>query len=283
MGDTYSIFQLKSGDELHFHRFVGLDTLEREGNRVDAKNYDKVYTGSLRDNCDTKVMLDYLYAKFNRDHPADFKGHSLSVSDIIVIEKAGKSSAYYVDTFGFKEVTDFFTPDMPDMSDFMRSEKRYRYMLLDRLRSDCEYYLGYGNRFAGHLWAGNEKGQMYAMKELWNSFSDSEKPEWLTYDKILEYEKAMTGEQEKAPTGDRYYKTSDGWFDYYVNADTGEKKFKLDAGDVLVDPDLDDFSRPGGLPEAKRPLNDQIRSAGARSCISCADKGTKDKGNDPER
>jgi hypothetical protein len=67
----------------------------------------------------------------------------------------------------------------------------FTYMMLDRLRSDCDYYLGYGNRYAGHLWAKDEKGQIEEMKRLYNSLPESEKPEWLPFEKILEYEKLM--------------------------------------------------------------------------------------------
>lgn len=74
------------------------------------------------------------------------------------------------------------------------SDERFHYMMLDRLRSDCEYYLGNGNRFAGHLWVSNdEKGHIELMKALWNSFPADGKPEWLTYEKILDYEKQMCG------------------------------------------------------------------------------------------
>ncbi|MBH0158696.1 hypothetical protein IHV10_20135 [Fictibacillus sp. 5RED26] len=70
-------------------------------------------------------------------------------------------------------------------------ENRFNYMLLDRLRTDCDYYLGYGNRNAKNLWANNEKEQIAKMKDLYNGFTDDEKPEWLTYEQILQYEKSM--------------------------------------------------------------------------------------------
>lgn len=70
-------------------------------------------------------------------------------------------------------------------------EERFNYMLLSRLQQDCKYYLGNGNRYSKHLWAGNEKEQIEKMKELYNSFKDDKKPEWLTYEQILEYEKLM--------------------------------------------------------------------------------------------
>ena len=70
-------------------------------------------------------------------------------------------------------------------------QERFNYQLLDRLRSDCVYYLGYGNRNEKHLWAGNEQEQINKMKELYNSFSDDKKPEWLTYEQILQFEKLL--------------------------------------------------------------------------------------------
>lgn len=67
----------------------------------------------------------------------------------------------------------------------------YNYMILDRLRADCEYYLGNGNRHKKYLWAGNEEEQIKEMKRLYNSFTDDKKPEWLTWEQILEYEKQL--------------------------------------------------------------------------------------------
>ena len=65
----------------------------------------------------------------------------------------------------------------------------FNYMLLGRLVSDCKYYLGNGNRCTKHLWAGDEKKQIEEMKRIYNSFA--KKPEWLTWEQILEYEKQM--------------------------------------------------------------------------------------------
>ena len=69
-------------------------------------------------------------------------------------------------------------------------DDKFRYMLLDRMRQDCDYYLGYGNRNAEQLWAvGSVDRQIEYMKALWNSFT--EKPEWLTMEQIEEYERLM--------------------------------------------------------------------------------------------
>jgi len=67
----------------------------------------------------------------------------------------------------------------------------FDYQMLGRLQSDCDYYLGYGNRYAKNLWAGNEADQIAKMKELWSSFAEDQKPEWLTWEQILQYEKEM--------------------------------------------------------------------------------------------
>ena len=67
----------------------------------------------------------------------------------------------------------------------------FRYQLLGRLKSDCEYYLNFGNRSTRRLWAGNEKAQIEKMIALYNSFSEEEKPQWLTMEEILEYSKKM--------------------------------------------------------------------------------------------
>ena len=81
------------------------------------------------------------------------------------------------------------------VDDLLSHDSKFRYMLLDRMRSDCEYYLGNGNRCSKHLWAGNEKEQIACMKALWNSFPAGEKPEWLTPEKIADYEKKMVLEK----------------------------------------------------------------------------------------
>lgn len=75
-------------------------------------------------------------------------------------------------------------------------EKQFQYMMLGRLRSDCDYYLGYGNRNPGRLWAGTPQKQIEEMKKIWLEFADNEKPQWLTWEQILEYEKQMCGGQE---------------------------------------------------------------------------------------
>lgn len=90
---------------------------------------------------------------------------------------------------------------MIDMTDILRSDKTFRYMLLSRMKSDCDYYLGFGNRYAGHLWAQNERDHIECMKAIWNSFSANDKPEWLTFEQLLDYEKKLI--PEKTPLVDQ--------------------------------------------------------------------------------
>lgn len=80
------------------------------------------------------------------------------------------------------------------MEDWTKYEARFRYMMLDRMRQDCEYYLNYGNRNPKSLWAGDEQDQIDNMKALWNTFPEEDTPEWLTWEEILEYERLMCGE-----------------------------------------------------------------------------------------
>ncbi|WP_333980532.1 LPD11 domain-containing protein [Bacillus pumilus] len=73
----------------------------------------------------------------------------------------------------------------------LKSSDTFRYQLLSRLQTDCNYYLGNGNRNCNSLWAENENEQIKTMKELWESFSSTEKPEWLTWGDILTLESRM--------------------------------------------------------------------------------------------
>lgn len=76
-------------------------------------------------------------------------------------------------------------------AELLKSGDTFRYQMLSRMQGDCNYYLGYGNRGKKSLWAGDEKEQIETMKALWNSFPDSKKPEWLTWEEIIEYENKM--------------------------------------------------------------------------------------------
>ena len=105
--DTFSIYQLKSGNETLDYRFEPLDAIRNNGLSVKPENYELVYTAPLTE----QDSLESIYTRFNIDHPADFKGHSLSVSDIVVLHQDGKDTAHYCDRFGFSQVPEFLQPD----------------------------------------------------------------------------------------------------------------------------------------------------------------------------
>lgn len=86
--------------------------------------------------------------------------------------------------------------------DILRKGDEFRYQLLSRLKSDCDYYLGNGNRNDKHLWAGNVKDQIQTMKDLYNSFSDDMKPEWISLEDIDNYEKEMSDGLDEADEHD---------------------------------------------------------------------------------
>lgn len=74
-------------------------------------------------------------------------------------------------------------------------EEKYNYQMLSRLKMDCDYYLGNGNRNTKRLWAENEENHIIEMKKLYNSFSEDKKPEWLTWIDILNYKSLMCDEK----------------------------------------------------------------------------------------
>ena len=111
--DTFSIYQIKGGDETRDFRFEPYDRLQAAGNVVDRANYELVYSAPLA----PETSLEDIYTCFNIDHPKDFKGHSLSVSDVVVLHQDGQDAAHFVDSVGFREVPEFLqeqkqlTPD----------------------------------------------------------------------------------------------------------------------------------------------------------------------------
>ncbi len=113
--DRYGIYQLKDNPELDQFRFEGTESLVKRGitkdnfDAIAPKNYDMVYAEELSDiQGDTQnEKLGDVFLKFNTAHPEDFKGHSLSVSDIVVLYENGKNSAHFVDSFGFTKLPDF--------------------------------------------------------------------------------------------------------------------------------------------------------------------------------
>lgn len=130
----FTIYQLKGGDETRDLRFEPYDRLMQQGQKPDMANYDLVYEGSMADvtdNPDLRIQLEAIYRKFNLERPDDFTGHSLSVSDVVVV----RDQAFYVDSFGFKPLPDFLTPAIaaPELT-----EQRFLDALPGRLQAIAE-------------------------------------------------------------------------------------------------------------------------------------------------
>ena len=116
-GDTnkYGIYQLKDSPGLRDFQFAGTESLKRRGiikdnfDAIKPENYNLVYVGVLSElqGRTQSATLEAVYEKFNVDHPADYKGHSLSVSDIVVLHENGENSAHFVNSFGFTGLPDF--------------------------------------------------------------------------------------------------------------------------------------------------------------------------------
>ena len=116
----YAIFQLKDDEKLRDYHFSNSKYLKNHGMYIDRENYNRVYRGRLQEN----ETLDDIYKRFNVDHPQDFRGHSLSVGDIVAVKKNGTIRAYFVDSFGFTVVPDFT---------LSREERKARRALTDNI------------------------------------------------------------------------------------------------------------------------------------------------------
>ena len=106
-GDTYAIYQLKRDDATADLRFMNSEWLNKKGVEPQPENYDLIYTGALYPASSQIETLERLYQTFNIDHPADFTGYSLSVSDIVALKQNGVVSCHYVDSVGYKELPSF--------------------------------------------------------------------------------------------------------------------------------------------------------------------------------
>ena len=109
--DSFAIYQLRDNDNTAQLRFMNAEYLEKKGLSIEKGNYAAVYAGNLDRRGDTQDRLDVLYETFNLRRPEDFRGHSLSVSDIVALKQNGVVSCHYVDSRGFKALPDFLKPE----------------------------------------------------------------------------------------------------------------------------------------------------------------------------
>lgn len=118
--DTFSIYQLGDGDETRDYRFEPYDRLQAAGLAVDRANYELVYTAPLAPG----TSLDDIFTRFNIDHPKDFKGHSLSVSDVVVLHQGGQDTAHYVDRGDFKQIPEFLQEKQPQRENPLKAAEQ---------------------------------------------------------------------------------------------------------------------------------------------------------------
>lgn len=109
--DTYAIYQLKRDDATTDIRFMNSDYLKSKCIEPQYENYELIYTGALTKDGSQMDKLEDLYRVFNIEHPQDFTGHSLSISDIVALKQAGVVSYHYVDSVGYKELHNFHNTD----------------------------------------------------------------------------------------------------------------------------------------------------------------------------
>ena len=170
--EFYSIYQLKDDENLRDYFFRSYQSLIDAGKKVEANHYSLVYSGKLEG-----MSLDDLFTKFNCNHPSDYRGHSLSVSDIIVIEKEGSKKAYYVDSFGFEEVPQFLSErsrDVAIITDFLQAGTDYI------ANKSIDYNEAVATGFADPELLAIERSEIASMQRLLNYLY--EKAEELEYD-----------------------------------------------------------------------------------------------------
>lgn len=150
--DTFTIYQLKREDATREYRFEPYDRLHAAGLAVDPVHYEPVYSGPMTPG----MTLDAIYTRFNLDHPQDFKGHSLSVSDVVVVQQGGQNTAYYVDSFGYRQVPEFLQPENHLKNAEMSTEQNYN--MIDGMMNNTPT--------VGELEAKAKAGEVISLTEL---------------------------------------------------------------------------------------------------------------------
>jgi hypothetical protein len=168
--DAFAIYQLKRADETRDLRFEPLASIEAAGFTVERDNYELVYSAPLKPMPRQIDTLENIFERFNVDRPADFKGHSLSVSDIVALKQAGEVSCHYVDSVGYREVPTFLTPDNPLKNAEMAMEDDYG--MIDGIINN-----GSKQPTVAELEAQVKAGQTISLLDLANAVRDEHRKE----------------------------------------------------------------------------------------------------------
>lgn len=210
--DTFSIYQLKDDAPVDYH-FRSMEDLQKKGLVVTAANYEKVYDGILQPD----MSLEDIYEKFNIDRPEDFKGHSLSVSDVVVLHQKGADTAHYVDSIGFADTTKDFLKENTSRTAEQSVAQSENTQELTAKGTKATYY------------AINEEAARRA-KEA-NSYDDYV-PGSATaeYRRVVE-EAAEIAEKQKKRVDPMYHEKIDGLLDAYARktAENMNARYEIDA------------------------------------------------------
>ena len=134
-GKRYGIYQIESGTRADDFKFTRKAEFDRQGIKVLREDYKLVYSGMMLEG----DSLDSIYEKFNMERPEDFRGHSLSVSDIVVIHEDGKNTAYFVDSFGFREISDFLNLSEERVYSLTGAERPEKYLSIQQSEEGFDY------------------------------------------------------------------------------------------------------------------------------------------------
>ena len=154
---TYEILQIKDGSNGEQYRFWGMNYVQETGLQVNVSDYESKYQGKLKPG----ETLDTLYERFNIHRPEDFTGHSLSVSDVIVLEAGGDKKAFYVDSFGFCEVEDFFVEKLERLEITFTVAECGEFHSMGRYRDDIS-----NAEEASALWQEYQKGPLNGVPSI---------------------------------------------------------------------------------------------------------------------
>ena len=131
---TFGIYQIKDDSPGENYAFMNMSFIESHGMQIKKEDYKLVYVGELLGN----TSLDDIFERFNIDRPKDFRGHSLSVSDIVVLNDGEKVTAHFVDSISFEQLDSFLNLEEQVFSE-LAYEVGERYFAIQRTEEGYDY------------------------------------------------------------------------------------------------------------------------------------------------
>jgi len=285
---TFKIYQINDNPENREFRFATLKSLEDKGISVNSSAYDLVYTAEINANGRTKEqVLEDIYTSFNVEHPKDFAGRSLSVSDVIVMEKNGVQTAHYSDNIGFAEIKGFFG----EKAEIVKTETQI----------NETPKAGFPAVYINNLSYARDHGEIEAYKEsrrlntecavgIYEAIKANSKPGPATGTQYVDTEKALKEVAEKfgidrVKTVSAMFVTSHIWDGRISEANKSwAKKFDLPSQDVdiqtnpaIFDGFLNKVRNAEKILDKKPSLHDKMKAKAAESVVK-KDGKTKQKG-----